>query len=314
VTGLNPGTTYYYRVRAYNGTGIGDYSDVTSDTTVPTTGLTIHATFDSSITGRPNAAAIEAMINRAISIYESRFSDPITIQIRFRYATTAPNHTPLAPGVIALSVTGAYFEPWSTIIFALILDGKTSHDFHANLSLPTSALSPSIIIKSANGRALGGPTAPILFANGTIGQGGPYDGIVTLNSAAPFKFTRPTNGSNFDAQRATEHEIDEVLGLGSRLGHPGNNFWPQDLFSWSSPGHRNITESGTRYFSINGGSTNIVKFNQTPGRDFGDWFSTGCPQAHPYVQNAVGCRGQSSDVTATSPEGINLDVIGYDLR
>src|SRR4030095_16710079 len=36
-------------------------------------------------------------------------------------------------------------------------------------------------------------------------------------------------------------------------------------------------------------------------------------QSHPYVQNAFGCTGQFSDVAATSPEGINLDVIGYDL-
>jgi hypothetical protein len=34
---------------------------------------------------------------------------------------------------------------------------------------------------------------------------------------------------------------------------------------------------------------------------------------HPYVQNAFSCVGQFADVTATSPEGINLDVIGYDL-
>ena len=33
----------------------------------------------------------------------------------------------------------------------------------------------------------------------------------------------------------------------------------------------------------------------------------------PFVQNAFSCRGQFSDVTVTSPEGINLDVIGYDL-
>jgi hypothetical protein len=31
------------------------------------------------------------------------------------------------------------------------------------------------------------------------------------------------------------------------------------------------------------------------------------------LQNAFGCMGQSSDLTATSPEGVNLDVIGYDL-
>ena len=85
------------------------------------------------------------------------------------------------------------------------------------------------------------------------------------------------------------------------------------MFSWSSAGIRNITSSGTRYFSINGGVTNIVNFNQNPNGDFGDWLSEHCPQTHPYVQNAFSCHGQSSDIAATSPEGINLDVIGYDL-
>ena len=107
--------------------------------------------------------------------------------------------------------------------------------------------------------------------------------------------------------------MDEVIGLRSRLGGQGSDLCPQDLFSWSSAGHRNITSSGTRYFSINGGSTNIVNFNQDPKGDFGDWLSEACPQTHPYVQNAFGCTGQSSDIAATSPEGVNLDVIGYDL-
>src|SRR5207248_1878866 len=57
----------------------------------------------------------------------------------------------------------------------------------------------------------------------------------------------------------------------------------------------------------------IVNFNQNASGDAGDWESDTCPQANPYVQNAFGCKGQSNDVAATSPEGINLDVIGYDL-
>jgi len=61
------------------------------------------ATFDSSITGNPNAAAIEAMINRAISIYEALFSDPITIQILFRSSTTAPDGSPLPQGTVSRS-------------------------------------------------------------------------------------------------------------------------------------------------------------------------------------------------------------------
>jgi elongation factor P hydroxylase len=88
---------------------------------------------------------------------------------------------------------------------------------------------------------------------------------------------------------------------------------PQDLFSWSSPGVRNLTSDGSRYFSIDSGSTDIVGFNQTPPGDFGDWLSEACPQRHPFVQNAFGCPNQFSDISATSPEGINLDVIGYDL-
>ena len=313
VTGLNPGTTYYYRVRPYTAIALGSYSEAMMATTVPTTGLIIHATFDSSITWNPNAAAIEAMINRAISIYESLFSDPITIEILFRYATTGADGTPLPAGRIAQSNYPYYTIPWNTAVDALRADARTSNDNLAIASLPGSALTANVLPASANGRAVGGNTPPAMFANGTVGNGGPYDGIITLNSAVPYQFTRPTTSGYFDAQRSTEHEIDEVMGLGSRLGNNLNDLRPQDVFSWSSAGVRNLTSSGTRYFSINGGSTNIVSFNQNPSGDFGDWLSTGCPQAHPYVQNAFGCTGQSSDVTSTSPEGVNLDAIGYDL-
>jgi hypothetical protein len=315
VTGLNQGTTYYYRVRACNATGTGDYSDVGTGTTAATTGLTIHATFDSSITNNPNAAAIEAMINRAISIYESLFSDPITIQIRFRYAMTLPNGDPIPAGSISRSNFVYYTIPWATAVNALRADATTSNDNLAIASLPGNPLSSNVKPSSANGRAVGGNTPPAMFANGTVGNGGPYDGIVTLNSSVPFRFTRPTSAGSYDAQRATEHEIDEVMGFGSHLNldPPGADLRPQDVFSWSSVGHRNTASSGTRYFSINGGVSHIVNFNQEPSGDFGDWLSTACPQTHPYVQNAFLCTGQSSDIGATSPEGINLDVIGYDL-
>ena len=315
VTGLTPGIAYYYRVRPYTAIGPASYSETMRAVTVPTSGLMIHATFDSSITGHPNAAAIEAMINRAISIYESLFTDPVTIQIRFRYATTSPNGTPLPQGVLAQSLFGLYLAPWNTAIDSLRADARTTNDQLAIASLPGSALSANVIAASANVRALGGNAPPDVFENGTVGPGGPYDGIVTLNSAMPYQFTRPTGGGSFDAQRATEHEIDELMGLGSHLNlpPPGTDLRPQDVFNWAAPGVRNLTSSGTRYLSINRGNTNLVNFNQQPISDFGDWVSTGCPQSHPYVQNAFACRGQSSDVTATSPEGINLDVIGTDL-
>jgi hypothetical protein len=55
-------------------------------TTVPTVGLVIHPTFDSSITNNPNSAAIQATISRAISFHESLFADPIP----FKFVSAFP--------------------------------------------------------------------------------------------------------------------------------------------------------------------------------------------------------------------------------
>jgi hypothetical protein len=151
-----------------------------------------------------------------------------------------------------------------------------------------------------------------MFADSSVSPGGPYDGIVTLNSAQAFQFTRPPSSGFYDALRSTEHEIDEILGLGSSV-KSFNDLRPQDLFSWSSVDTRNISDKNSRYFSIDSGNTEIVSFNQSSSGDYGDWLSASCPQANPYVQNAFSCADQFSDVTTTSPEGINLDVIGYDL-
>jgi hypothetical protein len=312
IGGLSPGTTYYYRVRAYNALGTSGDSKAMSATTTTTSGLVINPTFDSSILQNPNSAAIQSAINQAIARYQSLFSDSITVFILFRYSGTKPDGHPFPSGDLSLSDFVVYSIPWDTCINALRADAKTVNDTTANASLPPNALSTNISVSGANGRAIGQDTPPAMFANGTVGDAGPYDGIVSLNSNIPFQFTRPPSASNYDAQRSIEHEIDEILGLGSRLPS-GGDLQPQDLFSWSAPGARNLTSSGSRYFSINSGNTNIVGFNQDPSGDLGDWLSASCPQANPYVQNAFGCRGQVSDVTATSPEGISLDVIGYDL-
>src|SRR6476646_5385872 len=164
VTGLNPGTTYYYRVRAYNAASSGAYSNVTTATTQPGTGLIINPTFDDSIT-----PPIQAMIFRAIGIYESLFSDPITIQILFRYSDTFPGGDSLPAGVIATSSSTIYTLAWSDFINALRADATTSNDSRANASLPGSPLSTNIAPSSANGRAVGLNTPPAMFSNGTIG-------------------------------------------------------------------------------------------------------------------------------------------------
>jgi hypothetical protein len=276
-------------------------------------GLIINAAFDPSITNSPHAAAIESMINRAIGRFQSLFSDQITVSILFRYSKTQPNGSPFPAHQVASSAYVFYKIPWDTYRQALAADAKTANDSTANASLPPTPLSTNVLPSSAAGRAIGLDTRPAMFANGSVAVGGTYDGIVTINAAAPVQFTRPINGSSFDALTFTEHEIDEVLGLGSFINGSTSDIRPQDLFSWSSPGTRNLSASGRRYFSIDGGNSVIADFNQDSNGDFGDWFSPPCPQSNPLVQNAIGCPGEGPDISVTSPEGINLDVIGYDL-
>ena len=315
VSHLSAGTTYYYRVRAYGVSGTSDASSVLMATTATGAGLVIDPTFDTSITSNPNAATIEAMITQTIALFQSLLSDPITVKILYRFAATDPSGKTLESGIVSESNYAVYSIPWSQFTSALVADAKTSNDNTADASLPASALTTNVTPSSANGRALGLDTPPATFSNGKVGAGGQYDGIVTLNSQVLFQFARPTGADNYDAQRSTEHETDEVLGFGSHLGNspPVTDLMPQDLFSWSAHGIRNYSSHGTRYFSIDDGTTYIVGFNQVAAGDYGDWFSETCPQSHPYVQNAFGCPAQSSDVSATSPEGANLDVIGYDL-
>jgi hypothetical protein len=315
VSGLKPRTQYYYRVRPYNSAGTGSDSETMPATTASTnTGLVIVPSFDPTITSDPRSGAIQAMIVSAIQGYQALFSDPVTVTIYFRLSTVDASGDPMGTKVGGSNST-CYIRDWNLFLNALRADAKSPDDASANATLPTTALSTNIVARSANGRAIGLITPPAMFADGHLDVGGPYDGVVTLNPDWPLQFTRPVSPGNFDAQMFTEHEIDEVLGFGSHLDSSAPEFLePEDLFTWASLNARNTTPTGQRHFSVDRGLHYIVTLNQEPGGDFGDFESESpCPQNHPRVQNAFNCPGQTAVISATSPEGIILDVMGWDL-
>ena len=282
-------------------------------------GLTIIPTFDSSITTNPNAAAMENSINAAIGVLEVLLSDPITVSIYFRYSSTQPGGQPTD---LSNSYYGYYSVPYGTYIAALKADAKTANDTTAVNNLPANALATSMDVTTALGRALGMNTAGVVDASGGVNKGGTFDGIVTISSTQPVQFSRAGGiaAGNFDAQRLIEHEMDEVMGFGSILPSTGSSaVKPEDLFRYSAAGSTSLTLSAstTSYFSIDGGASRIAGFNQqSGGLDYGDWLSPACAAEAitPLVQYAITCPGTAADVSAISPEGIALDVIGYDLR
>jgi hypothetical protein len=113
-----------------------------------------------------------------------------------------------------------------------------------------------------------------------------------------------------------EHEINEVLGLGSDL--PGGGFFsdpaPEDLFRYDSLGNRSFTTnpSAKAFFSIDG-MNDLAQFdNQNDGGDFGDWQSNPLPNGvQPQVQDAFATP--FSNPTLGVNELTALDVIGYNF-
>jgi hypothetical protein len=268
------------------------------------TSLFISPTFNSSITSDPNAAVIESTINTALSIYAASFADPITVDITFGEGS-------------GLGSSSTFFETvsYSTYCNALVADAKTGNDALAVATLAPGGVCPThnpvtgstmIDVKTANLRALG-------IATPGFGPGGAADGTVTLNTA----ITTPPGGGGFSLLAVTEHEIDEVLGLGSGLPNTAgpniasSSIFPEDLFRFDASGNRTFASGASctglpnAFFSING-AVDLAQFNNAcNGGDFGDWAVVGSPK----VQDFAAISGSNPSL---GPELIALDVIGYD--
>lgn len=293
---VDPGTTYYWEVHAYNGSDYGTWSAIDSFTTgVPPSGLAIIPTFDSTITSDPQAAIIESTINAAIAVYQSSFSDPVTVHITFYEMT---NGLGLSSGVYYQGVS------YSSYRSALVAHATTPDDTTALAYLPSVANNPvngnsTVNLKYALARALG------YTANPPAGQ---PDGKVNLNTSIMNLSEASSDPSKFSLFGTVSHEIDEVLGFSSALNGLANGapaptgaIFPEDLFRYDQTGARSFTtdSNAASYFSLDG-TTDLARFNQYEGGDFQDWYSYYGGQI-PEVQDAF------------SPPDTN-PILGVELR
>ncbi len=287
--------------------------------------LIITPTFDSSITGDTNAAAIEASINSAITMFEGTYSNSINVLIYFQEETTG----------LGGSQFFDYQESYQTFYNKLVAKNANPAAIAGlNASGGHSATNPvtgtsNLEVKSANLRAVGINVAPgctpTAAAAGsgysmdcTFGTGGSaVDGIISINTSITYP---PGSTSGYGLQSTVEHEIDEILGLGSSLNnisassgtatYLSGNPAPEDLFRCNSSGGPftsgvNCASPGNAYFSY-AGTIDITQFNNAcNGADFGDWVTGTSFQ----VQDAFGQPG--TDPAYGANEIAALSAIGY---
>jgi hypothetical protein len=263
--------------------------------------ITIVPTFDSTITGASNAAAIEGVINNAISIYDSTLTTPIALTVSIDFQE----------GTASLGESSTTLYSFSYASFRAALTGNSSGDatdLAALASTPGGTNNPvngtsTMFIKTANARALGLCTTSTCPST--------FDGTISLETTLTNPGNTGTSGQ-YSLLAVVEHEIDEVLGLGSNLNESTlTSPAPQDLFRYSAPGTRSYTTAGAAYFSVNGGVTNLISYNNvancnTSAGDCGDWASS----ATPHVQDAFATPGATPSLNV---ELTALDAIGYNL-
>jgi len=109
-------------------------------------------------------------------------------------------------------------------------------------------------------------------------------------------------------QRFFQHEIDEVLGLGSILGS-GSSTTTNIKAAGSLPllgrGHAQPdVEQHSDFVLVDRRRPHQPRrFQSGRSGDYGDWLSPACGAAVQYVQYAFYLHGLHRDVSATSPRG-----------
>jgi hypothetical protein len=260
---------------------------------LPAHALLIDATFDSSYN-----AAQQATVNSAISYFESILTDNVSVKINF---------TALNSGLGSSSQSG-YLPTYNQIYNALDADRTSANDNTAVSHLSSGSSDPAtgatqILITHAQCAALGFDCGPAV---------GGFDGTIGINlGLVDWDRSDGIAASLYDMMAVVEHEIDEILGIGGPGSGLGHGFvGVEDLFRYTSAGARSYTQVGDdAYFSIDGGATDLARFNQDSRGDYADWYSAG-PHT-PQVQDAFGTPGVQIDHGAA--EITALDVVGWDL-
>jgi len=272
----------------------------------------------SPIASLPNAATIEGTINEAITQVTGIISSPLTFNIGF---VSDPN---ISLGSSA--GTGNIDLPYSQYLSYLQANpNKSAADTIALASLPAGP--GTGINNNATNISFGGALLDAMGdttdGNNLISGNSGFAGTIALNMSVLNTSRNNYDNTKYDLVSTVTHEVNEILGVGgpgSTLTKNGGatDIGPMDLFRYGAPGVRSYSNSAnvSSYFSIDGGKTNLVHFNQDSNGDFSDWGdgvtpADGSGNKPPQVQDAFGDTTAKPDMGKN--EAIALDVVGWKM-
>ncbi len=316
--------------------------------TMPAYSLTINLTNLGGV--GPGTDAL-AGFNAAKAIWESSFSDNITINLNVKYGTTTISGSPYGGSTLGSASSNKIVTTYSSFTGALTGDITTTDDITATNSLQSgssfdmllnrtrnnpngvgsatpfidddgNANNTSVRVNRANMKAIG-----LLDANNTG-----TDASIGFNSNFSFDFDH-SDGigvSQFDFIGVAIHEIGHALGFVSGVDildinssspyffdYQFNDVSPLDMFRYSADSFADgiidwTADTREKYFSIDGGMTNLAGFSTGS-----TWGADGHQASHWRDNLVLGIMdptfayGELGALKALDLQA--LDVIGYDL-
>jgi hypothetical protein len=280
----------------------------------------------------------EAGFLRATALWQSFLGDTVNIRLDVGFSS-------LGPGILGSTGSTGKVVSYAAVRAALNADQTSSDDAAAVASLSAGASLAFFTNNSAGTRVFdndGSVNNTHLFvttadlkalgitidANGQPVDTGAADGSIRFSSDFTWDFD-PGDGINagaIDFVGVAFHEIGHALGFVSGVdtvdyysgSGPGGRtnlnpyavFSTLDLFRYSGNGVRDLSYGGTKYFSLNGGATNLALFST------GDFQGDGNQASHWKDGLGIGIMdptsvpaGQANVVTSRDIQA--MDVIGW---
>jgi hypothetical protein len=210
--------------------------------------MQINFIYDSSVQNAP-AGFIPGLI-AAANIIDQAILNPITVNIDIGYGED--NGAALPGGTLGEAQPAfGLLQSYGQLVGELSKAGTSANDLSVLSNLPTTDPSngAGFFVSVAQGIAWG-----VWPASTTQ-----TDGYAGFSSTLPFDYD-PSNGiaaGTYDFVGVAMHELTHALGRYI----DGAYLTPENLLTYSSPGTLDAAPNSPRYFSIDGGKTNLDKFD-----------------------------------------------------